>query len=155
VIPDRSGYGRSTPIASLPADFHARAAEETRACLAALKLDRPVVWGHSDGAVIALLLALAEPDAVAGVIVEAVHLYRRKPASRAFFEAMLAAPKVGESTVAALARDHGAQWPDVLARHARAWLEIGESATSDRDDFYGGRLSDIAVPVLVLHGAKD
>src|SRR5437879_5878605 len=55
VSPDRSGYGQSTPIDRLPADFHQRAAEETRLVLDALNLRRPVVWGHSDGAIIALM----------------------------------------------------------------------------------------------------
>ena len=32
-----------------------------------------MVWGHSDGAVIALKMGLARPDRVCGVIVEAAH----------------------------------------------------------------------------------
>src|SRR5262245_56465729 len=90
VIPDRSGYGRSAPIGELPTDFHRRAMQETRALLDALEIERPVVWGHSDGAIIALLLGLAAPDRVAGAIVEATHFYRYKPASRAFFEEVIA-----------------------------------------------------------------
>jgi len=44
--------------------------------------------GHSDGAVIALLMALAAPRSLSGLIVEATHVFRNKPASRAFFETM-------------------------------------------------------------------
>ncbi len=54
VIPDRTGYGGSGSIDRQEVDFHQRAAEETFAVVHALGLDRPVIWGHSDGAVIAL-----------------------------------------------------------------------------------------------------
>jgi 3-oxoadipate enol-lactonase len=156
VIPDRSGYGQSTPMAVMTADFHERAVEETRTVIERLGLDRPVVWGHSDGAIIALRLALAQPDAIAGAIVEATHLYRRKPRSRAFFENLVANPRaVGFSVGTALARDHGARWPDVIERHSRAWRQIADEARSDVDDFYDGRLSEVDVPVLVVHGGRD
>ena len=156
VIPDRSGYGKSTPIESLPPDFHQRAADETLALIDALELERPIVWGHSDGAIIALLLALGTPRAVAGVIAEATHFYKRKPRSRAFFESMRHAPRTLNDTVSAvLARDHGDRWPDVIERHSLAWQRIAEEAASDTDDFYGGRLGEIAAPALILHGARD
>jgi pimeloyl-ACP methyl ester carboxylesterase len=156
VIPDRSGYGQSSAIDALPSDFHHRAADETRALVEALGLERPVLWGHSDGAIIALLLALATPGQVRAVIAEATHFYRRKPRSQAFFESMIGEGRVlGDSVTTVLARDHGPGWPQVLARHSRAWQSIAREAASDRDDFYGGRLSEIAVPVLVIHGARD
>ncbi len=53
VIPDRTGYGGSGRLERQEVDFHRRAAAETLAVIAALGLDRPVLWGHSDGAVIA------------------------------------------------------------------------------------------------------
>jgi pimeloyl-ACP methyl ester carboxylesterase len=156
VAPDRSGYGKSTLIDSLPPDFHARAADETRALIEALHLQRPVVWGHSDGAIIALLLALRAPATVGGVIAEATHYYKRKPRSRAFFESMRNEPRtLGGGVAEILARDHGDGWPDVIARHSRAWQRIAEDASSESDDFYGGTLGEIAVPALVVHGARD
>jgi pimeloyl-ACP methyl ester carboxylesterase len=156
VAPDRSGYGQSTPIRSLPRDFHTRAAAETRAVIAALGLDRPVLWGHSDGAIIALLLALETPALVSGVIAEATHFYRRKPRSREFFAAMIDDEQpLSDGVTAVLAGDHGAQWRGVIERHSLAWERIDEEAVSDTDDFYGGRLADIVVPTLVIHGARD
>ena len=47
-------------------DFHQRAAGETLAVIDALGLERPVLWGHSDGAVIALLMALSRARAAVG-----------------------------------------------------------------------------------------
>jgi pimeloyl-ACP methyl ester carboxylesterase len=156
VMPDRSGYGQSTAIDALPSDFHRRAADETRAVIEALSLERPVLWGHSDGAIIALLLALATPGRVRSVIAEATHFYRRKPRSQAFFESMIGERRaLGDSVTAVLARDHGAGWPQLLERHSRAWQSIAREAVSQEDDFYGGRLGEIAVPVLIIHGARD
>ena len=86
IAPDRTGYGKSGRLERQDTDFHHRAAAETFAAIDALGLDRPVIWGHSDGAVIALLMGLSDPDRLSGVIVEAAHVCRRKPASRELFE---------------------------------------------------------------------
>ena len=156
VIPSRSGYGRSGPIDNLPTDFHQRAMEETRGVIDALGLERPMLWGHSDGAIIALLLGLAAPQRIAGAIVEATHYYKHKPGSRAFFEGIIGNPKaLGGGVASVMMRDHGERWPALVDLHSRVWLRIAEEARSTDEDFYGGRLSDLEVPVLVVHGAKD
>jgi pimeloyl-ACP methyl ester carboxylesterase len=130
--------------------------EETRAVLDAIGLERPILWGHSDGAIVALLLGLAAPRRIAAAIVEATHYYRYKPASRAFFEGILANPQaLGGGVAAALTRDHGERWPALVDMHSRTWLRISEEARSPTEDFYGGRLSDLDIPVLIVHGAKD
>src|SRR6185295_7030935 len=92
VIPDRTGYGGSGRLDTQEPDFHHRAAQETFAVIETLGLERPVLWGHSDGAVIALLMGLAAPERIGGLIVEATHFYRNKPASRGFFETMRDTP---------------------------------------------------------------
>ena len=156
VIPDRSGYGGSGRIDVLPADFHRRAMEETRAFLDALGIERPILWGHSDGAIIALLLGLAAPDRIAGAIVEATHYYKYKPGSRAFFEGIIRNPQsLGGGVDAVMTRDHGEGWPALVDTHSRTWLRIAEEAASPVEDFYAGRLPDLRVPVLVIHGAQD
>jgi 3-oxoadipate enol-lactonase len=156
VIPDRTGYGGSGRLAAQEADFHRRAAGETFAVVEALGLERPVVWGHSDGAVIALLMGLMRPARVAGLIVEATHLYRSKPASRAFFETMMKDPDaLGERVTRVLERDHGDAWRDVIRMNGVAWLRIAEARAACGDDLYDGRLASLSVPTLILHGAKD
>lgn len=158
VIPDRTGYGGSTPIETLPADFHRRAAVETLAVIDALELESPILWGHSDGAIIALdivLGGLAAPDRVSGLVLEAAHYYKRKPSSRTFFDAAMTDPdSLGDGVAKILARDHGDRWRDVIRMHAQAWRRIGDEAAPG-EDFYGGRLSTLTVPVLVVHGARD
>lgn len=157
VIPDRSGYGRSPRVDGLPLDFHRRAAAETLAVLDALALDRPVIWGHSDGAVIAVLMALDAPARLRGVILEAIHYFRNKPRSRAFFEAMVADPAcLGERVLEAVARDHGdPDWRAILLSNGRAWLALADESPHPAADLYDGRLSALAVPAIVLHGRDD
>jgi pimeloyl-ACP methyl ester carboxylesterase len=153
VIPDRTGYGRSTPIDRLPPRFHEAAAIETEAVLDAIGIDRCIVWGHSDGAVIAAILALRDPARYAGIVLEAVHRDREKPGSRQFFTDMAEDPtRFGPRVVGVLERDHGARWQAVLRMGGRAWLHI--AATPD-DDFYGGKLATLAVPVMIVHGTDD
>src|SRR5690242_10050261 len=119
LIPDRTGYGRSTPIMKLPADFHRRAAIETAHFLDALHIERTVLWGHSDGAVIAALLALDAPRRVSAAIFEAFHYTRAKNGSTGFFRAMISEPDtVGGRASVALGRDHGEEWRKVLERNA-------------------------------------
>lgn len=156
VVPDRTGYGRSGRLASQDVDFHRRAAAETFAVLDALALDRPVVWGHSDGAVIALLMGIEAPARLTALIVEAMHLYRHKPGSRPFFDTMMEDPDaLGPRVAAVLERDHGDSWRDVIRMNGVAWRRIADERAVPDEDLYGGRLGELRVPTLVVHGAKD
>ena len=158
LIPDRSGYGHSTRVAGeMPLDFHRRAAAETIAFLDVLGIERAVFWGHSDGAVISAMIGLAAPGRCECLILEAFHLLRRKPGSRAFFERFAARPEeLGEETKRLLAEDHGEeQWPTVLRRNCTAWFRIADLVQRPDEDLYGGRLSGITVPTLFLHGSLD
>ncbi|MCU1381910.1 MAG: benzoate degradation ring-cleavage hydrolase [Acidobacteria bacterium] len=156
IAPDRTGYGRSGRLERQETDFHHRAAAETIGVIDALGLDAPIVWGHSDGAVIALLMALSQPDRLSGIIVEATHFFRRKPASRAFFETMMRDPDgLGERVSGVLAREHGGGWRDLIRTNGDAWLRIAADPRAATADLYSGRLPGLQVPALVIHGARD
>jgi pimeloyl-ACP methyl ester carboxylesterase len=156
VIPDRTGYGLSGTLERQESDFHHRAAAETFAVIEALELERPVLWGHSDGAVIALLMGLAEPARLDALVLEATHLYRAKPASRAFFETMRDNPDgLGARVADVLLREHGERWQDLIRANGIAWLRIAEERAGDDEDLYGGRLANLTVPALLVHGARD
>ena len=156
VAPDRTGYGGSGRLVRQETDFHHRAAAETFAVIDALGLERPIVWGHSDGAVIALLMGLAQPGRLGGVIAEAAHFLRRKPASRGFFEAMMRDPDgLGERVTLTLAREHGDGWRDLIRTNGDAWTRIANDPSATTEDLYGGRLGQIRVPTLLIHGARD
>lgn len=158
LIPDRSGYGKSSRVeGDMPLDFHQNAAQEMLAFLDALGIPRAVLWGHSDGAVIAAMMGLVAPQRCAGIILEAVHFFRKKPASRGFFERFAAKPEdLGDETKRLLAEDHGAdRWPTVLRRNCGAWFRIADAVKTPDEDLYDGQLCELKVPTLFLHGRLD
>ena len=158
LIPDRSGYGHSTQVSGeMPLDFHRRAALETLSFLEALGIESATLWGHSDGSVIAAMMVLTAPERCAGVILEAFHFLRRKPGSRSFFERFAAHPEeLGEEMRRLLAEDHGeTRWPTVLRRNCAVWFRIADSVERPNEDLYDGRLGELQVPALFLHGSLD
>jgi len=153
LIPDRSGYGRSSGIEELPAGFHGRASVETLQFLDALKIDRAVLWGHSDGAVIAACCGLAVRRRFSALILEAFHYQSAKHRSLDWMRSVMLDPDaVGERAKEALMRDHGEGWRKVVERNAAAWIEI---ARVGGPDMYGGRLSELSVPALFIYGGDD
>ncbi len=80
LVYSREGYGRSTPRAAhekWPVSYmHRQAHDVLPALLANLGVrELPWLFGHSDGASIALLFAAAYPERVAGVVAVAPHIF--------------------------------------------------------------------------------
>ena len=79
LVYSRPGYGASTPRAvdeHWEVDFlHRQATDILPALLQALHISRPWFFGHSDGGSIALLFAARFPEALAGAIVVAPHIF--------------------------------------------------------------------------------
>jgi len=71
----RAGYGHSQPYAEArtPRYMHREALEALPALLAELDIERPLLFGHSDGGSIALIFAGAFPEVPLGAIVMAPH----------------------------------------------------------------------------------
>ncbi len=158
LIPDRTGYGCSTRTpGELPTDFHHRAAQEMIAFLDAVGIERAIFWGHSDGGVIGAMVGLRVPERCERLILEAFHFYRNKPGSRSFFERFTAHPEdLGEETRDVLRQDHGDDhWQNVPRRNCGVWLRIADMVQRPDEDLYVGRLSELRVPTLFLHGCLD
>ena len=162
IIPDRSGYGRSTKAAIFNADFHRLAAAETVAFCQALNIRQCILWGHSDGAVIAAWIGLMEDKErpnlkLDGLILEALHYYRVKPHSIDFFTGLAENPdNLGERASSILANDHGeSYWRNAIQGDCRAWIEIAGATDSAGRDLYRGRLREIPMPVAIVHGECD
>jgi non-heme chloroperoxidase len=158
LIPDRSGYGRSSRVTGkIPLDFHRRAAMEMTAFLDALGIGRCILWGHSDGAVIAAMMGLAAPERCERIVLEAFHFYRGKEGSRSFFARAAANPmELGEGTRKKLAADHGeTHWQDVVRRNSDVWVRMGERSERPGEDLFAGRLGELSVPALFVHGRLD
>ena len=59
----------------------------------------------------------------------------------------------GERVTRKLAQEHGEDyWRTIISADGRAWLDI---AAKPEDDLYERRLSELRVPMLVLHGTDD
>lgn len=158
LIPDRSGYGHSTHVTGeMLLDFHRRAAVETAAFLDELGIPKAILWGHSDGAVIAAIMGLSYPERCECLILEAIHFLKRKPGSRSFFERFAAHPEdLGVDTRNLLVEDHGEEyWKTVIRRNCEVWIRMADSVSGSEDDMYEGRLSELAVPTLFVHGRFD
>ena len=79
LVYSRPGYGKSTPRSTdehwAPDFMHRQAYEVLPTLLAQLNVKNPWLFGHSDGASIALLYAAQFPAALRGAIVVAPHLF--------------------------------------------------------------------------------
>jgi pimeloyl-ACP methyl ester carboxylesterase len=149
LVYSRYGYGRSTPK---PADerwqpdfMHRQAHEVLPALLATLGIERPWLFGHSDGASIALLHAARFP--VAGVVAAAPHIFVEDLSIASIEKAReaYAATDLRER----LARHHAdvdsafRGWNDIWLDPAfRAWNIEAELAT-------------ITCPILAVQGEDD
>ena len=148
VVYSRVGYGRSTPWATPPAaDFMHRAArEELPRVLDALRIERPVLVGHSDGGSIALIAAAGAVRALAvatiapHVFVEAVTVEAIRRTRDAWHAEDLAT-RLGRYHDDPSATFHG--WTGVWLSEAFADWNI--------ESF----LPAIACPVLAIQGDAD
>ncbi len=151
LIFSRYGYGKSTPRPldqPLPTDYlQQQALEFLPALLAALNIERPWLFGHSDGGSIALLYAARFPGAVSGIVVMAPHIFVeditidgiRK--ARDAFRTTDLRQRLARHHIDAEAVFHG--WND-------AWLQ-----PAFRDWNIEDQLHLITCPVLALQGKND
>ena len=153
LVYSRPGYGRSTPRAAdeqwAPDFMHRQAHEVLPALLQALhvevKKQPPWLFGHSDGASIALLHAARQP--VAGLVVVAPHLFVEDVSVASIQQARAA--YAGGALKAGLARYHDAPdsafhgWNDV-------WLSAAFRAWNIEADVAG-----ITAPLLAVQGVDD
>jgi pimeloyl-ACP methyl ester carboxylesterase len=145
----RYGYGASDPLAAPrePDFMHSEAQDVLPELLAALQLERPVLFGHSDGASIALIYAGTHPHGARGLVLEAPHVF----VEELTLSGITAAKAAWTATElrARLARHHAdvdgafAGWNDV-------WLD-----PRFRDWNIEAYADVIRIPVLVVQGDVD
>ena len=147
----RYGYGRSTPRPAnerWPVTFmHAQAEEVLPAFLAALGIEKPWLFGHSDGGSIALLHAARFPEAVSGIVVAAPHIFVEDRTVASIEQAR--ETYLSTDLRARLGRYHADPdsafwgWNDI-------WLDPAFRAWNIED-----RLPHIRCPVLAVQGEDD
>lgn len=149
VVYSRLGYGASDPLPG-PRDWrfmHEEAIAALPPLLRACEIDRPVLFGHSDGASIALIHAGAFPEVPRAVVALAPHLF---------------VEPVCIESIAAITRDYaGPGLRERLARyHAdvdgafHGWSDVwlsGEFATWNIED----AVAASRCPILAIQGEND
>jgi pimeloyl-ACP methyl ester carboxylesterase len=147
----RYGYGRSTPRPigeRWPVDFmHQQAWDVLPVLFDRLGIERPWLFGHSDGGSIALLYAARFPDAVSGLVVVAPHIM------------------VEEISVGAIAQARSAYLEDGLRERLARYHADADSAFWGWNDiwldpaFRGWDIRDhlpaIRAPLLAVQGEDD
>ena len=145
----RAGYGHSQPYAEArtPRYMHREALEALPALLAELGVERPLLFGHSDGASIALIFAGAFTEVPAGVIAMAPHEFVEEET----LAGILAAKAAWTATDLPRKLDrHHADAPRVFAEWNETWL-----APAFRDWRIEEYLPAIRCPVLAIQGEDD
>jgi pimeloyl-ACP methyl ester carboxylesterase len=145
----RRGYGASDPLKGPrePDYMHREATEVLPDLLDALAIERPILFGHSDGASIAIVFAGTFPDRVRALVLEAPHVFveeislRSIAAARAAWETTDLRTRLGRYHQHVEGAFRG--WNDAwLDPRFRAWNIEAEAAR-------------ITAPVLVIQGEDD
>jgi pimeloyl-ACP methyl ester carboxylesterase len=149
VVYSRYGHGRSERLHE-PRDvtyMHEEARVGLRGLLAALGIKKPVLFGHSDGASIALIYAATFPDEIEALVLEAPHVFVEALTVESI--ARMRVQAASGNLLAKLGRYH-----DDAATTFSAWNDIWL-----RPDFLTwditGLLPAIAQPVLLIQGSDD
>lgn len=151
LVYSRPGYGRSTPRPHderwAPDFMHRQARELLPALLDKLGIVRPWLFGHSDGGSIALLHAAAFPQALAGAIVVAPHIFVEDISIASIAAARTAYREQGLRE--RLARHH-----DDVDSAFYGWNDIWLSPAF-RDWNIERELASIRCPLLAVQGEDD
>ncbi|MFO7692838.1 MAG: alpha/beta hydrolase [Vicinamibacterales bacterium] len=150
LVYSRWGYGRSEARPRpWPADFlEDEAAVALPELLATAGIMRPVLFGHSDGATIALMYAAAVPGGVRGVISEAAHVMLEDIGIEGITRAR--DRFLHGDLRARLHRQHGEHVEDTVLGWTGNWLRPELRNWDIRE-----RLRAVRCPVLVIQGRDD
>jgi pimeloyl-ACP methyl ester carboxylesterase len=150
----RPGYGRSTPRTEpWPQDY---LQHQARTLLPAyfdalgLREEKLLLFGHSDGASLALLFAAYFPDRVRGLVAMAPHLFVEPITTRGLRAAKAAYEASPSALRLALSRHH-ADTDSAFYGWNDAWLQPGFEAGWNIE----ADLRTLACPVLAVQGVND
>lgn len=152
LAPHLHGYGRSTPRQSYSLRYYHEDVEDLISLLDALKIERTLVVGFSDGAIVALLLSALHPARVTAVA------------------ALGAQPTISAQDVAGIRRwllenPLAEEWQHQLAElHGEPyWRTLPTMYVTAQEQLlaHGGvlisdeELAAISCPTLIMHGTRD
>lgn len=150
LIYDRQGYGKSDPFTALNrnCDYMETEAEVLHKLLEICKIDKAILFGHSDGGTIALIAASKYPDKISGVITEGAHVFVEEITLDGIRKA--AESYNTNDMKEKLTKYHGDKTDTVF----RAWTETWFSCDF-RDWSIENLLPGIKCPCLIIQGEND
>jgi len=150
LIYDRLGYGKSAPMPTFKRsnDYMEVEAEVLYDLITVLKIENPILFGHSDGGTIALLAASKYPKKIKAVIAEAAHIFVEEVTLKGIYDAIESYQNTNLSE--RLAKYHG----DKVETIFKAWTEIWISQ-SFRNWNIEHFLPNIICPLLFIQGEAD
>jgi pimeloyl-ACP methyl ester carboxylesterase len=150
IVYDRMGYGKSGPFVSniRGLDYLEIEADILNDLMASWGIENAVLFGHSDGGSIALLMAAKYPDKIKGVISEGAHVFVEDITIKGIEQAVELYKKT--DLKARLTKYHGNKTEAMFMAWTQTWL---------REDFRDWNiesyLKNIVCPVLVIQGEED
>jgi len=150
LVYDRRGYGQSSPFAiAQRTEFYLHdEAHELIEILNACDVKHVVIYGHSDGATIALLAASLYPERIKGLILEGAHSFIEDSGKDAVLKTRERAKTTG--LLDSLAKYHGDKTSELFRLWHETWLS----------DYFARwtivpLLKNIMCPVLAFQGEYD
>lgn len=150
IVYDRLGYGKSGPLLSniRGLDYMEIEADILNDLMVCWGIENAVLFGHSDGGSIALLMAAKYPDKINGLISEGAHVF----VEDITIKGIEAAVELYNTTdlKARLTKYHGDNTEAMFMAWTQTWL---------REDFrvwnIESYLKNIVCPVLAIQGEED
>jgi len=151
IVPDLRGYGKSRPPArQFPLDFYEQDASDCNALMEAIGCNSYAVGGWSDGAIIALLLTLQQPQQVAKLIIWGGNAYL-SPEDIEAYEKTRALSSWSPRMVEVMSAIYGDELQDLWAR----WCDAMQALYRAGGELCQQRLHLVRCPTFILHGGKD
>lgn len=150
LVYDRQGYGKSDPLPSRhrAIDYLEREAAVLNSLLQQLQITDAILFGHSDGASVALIAAALYPQGIRAIVSEAAHIFVEDITIRGILHN---ADLYRDTNLKQrLEKYHGDKTEDVFHSWAETWT---------RADFRSWNIEHllprIQCPVLVMQGDAD
>ncbi|MER3420919.1 MAG: hypothetical protein C4290_10520 [Chloroflexota bacterium] len=152
IAPDLRGYGRSSPPRDFPLNFYERDAADMAALLRQTGRGPAHVLGWSDGAIVALILAVEHPELVRTLIVVSGEA-RILPQEREGWSLLVDTSGWSEGARRRFIEEQGTQnWPGIFDRLLAGYYAVLEQRGGE---IISGRLHEIRRPTLIVHGEDD
>lgn len=150
LIYDRRGYGKSSPFAITQRDefYLHHEAKQLIEVLESCRIENAIVYGHSDGATIALIAAAINPTRFDGLILEGPHSFIEDSGKAAVRATRERAKET--NLIASLEKFHGEKTGELFRLWHETWLSDYFSKWS-----IVSILNQITCPVLAFQGEND